>query len=172
MTDVDQSTPPMARPRVAAGALFTDDEGRVLMVRPTSKDYWDIPGGYVEPGESPRAACRRELEEELGVSPWVGRLLVADWAPQSREGDKLLFIFAGEGIAPTDIDRLILQRGEIAEVRFIAPEELAGLSITRLVRRINSAVGRLSSRGDDSYLEHGLPVERIGGAADGPRFTR
>jgi ADP-ribose pyrophosphatase YjhB (NUDIX family) len=43
----------MARPRVAAGLLVHDDQGRVLMVKPTYKDGWDIPGGYVEPDESP-----------------------------------------------------------------------------------------------------------------------
>jgi 8-oxo-dGTP diphosphatase len=58
--------PPMARPLVAAGALFTDPAGRLLMVRPTYKEFWDIPGGYVEPGESPRDACTREVREELG----------------------------------------------------------------------------------------------------------
>ena len=56
-----------ATPRVAAGALFFDDAGRVLLVHPTYKDTWDIPGGYVERGESPAAACRRELQEELGL---------------------------------------------------------------------------------------------------------
>jgi ADP-ribose pyrophosphatase YjhB (NUDIX family) len=43
----------MARPRVAAGLLIRDDTGRVLLVKPTHKDGWDIPGGYVEPGETP-----------------------------------------------------------------------------------------------------------------------
>ena len=56
-----------ATPRVAAGALFLDAEGRVLLVHPTYKDTWDIPGGYVERGESPAAACRREVLEELGI---------------------------------------------------------------------------------------------------------
>ncbi|WP_230511641.1 NUDIX domain-containing protein [Salinispora arenicola] len=55
--------PPVATPRVAAGALFLNNEGHVLLVHPSYKKHWDIPGGYVEPGESPRAACIREVEE-------------------------------------------------------------------------------------------------------------
>jgi 8-oxo-dGTP diphosphatase len=157
MTDVDQTTPPMAQPRVAAGALFADGQGRVLMVRPTYKDYWDIPGGYVEPGESPRAACQRELKEELGLALQVGRLLVVDWAPQTGEGDKLLFIFMGTGIDPKDTDNLVLQQDEIAEARFVALDELPNLTIDRLVKRISSAARGLSARGGDAYLEHGLP---------------
>ncbi|GAA0348118.1 hypothetical protein NE235_10860 [Actinoallomurus spadix] len=40
-----------ARPRVAAGVLFYDEQDRVLMVVPSYKDYRDIPGGYLEHGE-------------------------------------------------------------------------------------------------------------------------
>jgi ADP-ribose pyrophosphatase YjhB (NUDIX family) len=47
----------MAHPRMAAGALFFDAADRILMVEPTYKDYWDIPGGYVETGESPLHAA-------------------------------------------------------------------------------------------------------------------
>jgi len=74
----------MATPRVAAGVLFRDAQGRVLLVKPTYKDGWDIPGGYVEPGESPKQAARREVLEELGIEPPIGRLLVVDWAPPER----------------------------------------------------------------------------------------
>lgn len=88
-------TPPMSRPRVAAGALFTDSDGNILLVKPNYKDGWDIPGGYVEPGETPIEACIREIKEELGIDRPVHSLLVADWAPSEREGDKLLFIFDG-----------------------------------------------------------------------------
>jgi 8-oxo-dGTP diphosphatase len=35
----------MAQPRVAAGLIVRGVDGRVLMVRPTYKDGWDIPGG-------------------------------------------------------------------------------------------------------------------------------
>lgn len=58
----------MATPRVTAGALFSDEASRILLVRPTYKEHWDIPCGYVEPGESPLAACVREIGEELGLS--------------------------------------------------------------------------------------------------------
>jgi ADP-ribose pyrophosphatase YjhB (NUDIX family) len=128
------------------------------MVRPTYKDYWDIPGGYVEPGESPRAACQRELKEELGLALQVGRLLVVDWAPQPGEGDKLLFIFTGTGIDPKDTDHLALQQDEIAEARFVARDELPHLTVDRLVKRITSAASALSSQGSGLYLEHGLPT--------------
>jgi 8-oxo-dGTP diphosphatase len=38
--------------------------------------------GYVDAGESPAAACRRELREELGIDRQPQRLLVMEWAPK------------------------------------------------------------------------------------------
>ena len=102
-----------ATPRVAAGVLFRDDSGNILLVRPTYKPFWDLPGGYVEPGESPRAAAVREVTEELGLSVEVGQLLSVDWAPQDSEGDKLLFIFDGGVLIPGLFDEIRFTDGEI-----------------------------------------------------------
>jgi 8-oxo-dGTP pyrophosphatase MutT (NUDIX family) len=41
-------------------------EGRVLMVYERDRECWELPGGGIEPGESPRAAAVRELWEETG----------------------------------------------------------------------------------------------------------
>jgi ADP-ribose pyrophosphatase YjhB (NUDIX family) len=38
---------------MAAGALLFDEDGRILLVEPTYKPYWEIPGGVVEADESP-----------------------------------------------------------------------------------------------------------------------
>ena len=84
---MSDSTPPMTRPRVAAGVLIRNESGHVLLVKPTYKAGRDIPGGYVEPNESPAQACAREIHEELGITRNPGRLLVVDCAPHPAEGD-------------------------------------------------------------------------------------
>jgi 8-oxo-dGTP pyrophosphatase MutT (NUDIX family) len=61
---------------MAAGILFRDSRGRVLLVEPSYKPNWEIPGGVVEADESPWAAATRELSEELGWDRPLGRLLV------------------------------------------------------------------------------------------------
>ncbi|MER5702397.1 NUDIX hydrolase [Micromonospora sp. NPDC002296] len=147
-------TPPMATPRVAAGALFFDNEGRVLLVRPSYKDHWDIPGGYVEPGESPRAACMREIEEELGLTTVVGPLLVVDWAPAEHEGDKLLFIFDGGSLTTEQEQAIRFMDGELTEWRYVAADNLDHYGTARLTRRLRAAIAARNS-GNAAYAEHG-----------------
>ena len=55
-----------ARPLAGAGALFFDDDGQLLIVEPIYKSTWEIPGGAVEHGETPYAACVRELRRAKG----------------------------------------------------------------------------------------------------------
>lgn len=64
---------------VAAGLLLTPDGQLLLAQRPGDKQWsgwWELPGGKIEPGETPAQALVRELKEELGIdvtqaSPWV-----------------------------------------------------------------------------------------------------
>ncbi|WP_230878461.1 NUDIX hydrolase [Planomonospora sp. ID67723] len=149
-----QETPPMATPRAAAGALFFDEHGRLLLVRPHYKDYRDVPGGYIEPGETPFQACVREVHEELGIQPPIGDLLVVDWAPHPQEGDKVLFLFDGGILSPSMRDSIRLGVDELAGYDFHPVEELPGLLIERLATRITAAV-TARSLGRPLYLEHG-----------------
>lgn len=147
----------MATPRVAAGALFFDNEGRVLLVRPSYKEHWDIPGGYVEPGESPRAACAREVEEELGLTPALGPMLVVDWAPAEHEGDKLLFIFDGGSLTAEQESGIRFADGELTECRYVTAEAMGQYGPPRLARRIRTAIVARSD-GGSTYAEHGSAI--------------
>ncbi|MGW6602598.1 NUDIX domain-containing protein [Streptomyces sp. NPDC055036] len=66
---------------MSAAALFTDLLGRILLVKPTYREQWLLPGGGAEPGESPAQAWVREVREELGVERTPGRLLAVHWVP-------------------------------------------------------------------------------------------
>ena len=146
-----------ATPRVASGVLYFDAQDRVLLVKPTYKELWDIPGGYLHPGETPTAALRRELLEELGAELPIGRLLAADWAPSDQEGDKLLWVFDGGELDGADVARIRVDGVEIAEYAFHRREDLDSLLIPRLARRVHAALDAGIS-GLTAYLEHGVPV--------------
>ncbi|MGW2296840.1 NUDIX hydrolase [Streptomyces violaceorubidus] len=64
----DEATPPGDAPLPAAlVALWCT--GRVLMVFDRYRQSWELPGGRIEQGESPRQAALRELMEESGQEP-------------------------------------------------------------------------------------------------------
>ena len=146
-----------ATPRTAAGVLFFDADNRILLVQPSYKPGWDLPGGYIQPGETPTQAAAREVHEELGIKPPIGPLLVADWAPNPGEGDKLLFVFDGGELAAEHVGRIQLDPGEIAGYAFHDPELIGTLVIPRLARRVSAAI-TARSEAEMRYLEHGQPV--------------
>ncbi|WP_242418342.1 NUDIX hydrolase, partial [Frankia sp. CpI1-P] len=85
-----------ARKRVSADAVIRDETGRLLLVDPTYKPDWDLPGGMAEANEPPRDALRRELKEELDLDLPVGELLCVDWvSPHGPWDDLLAFVFDG-----------------------------------------------------------------------------
>lgn len=54
---------------VTAGAVVVDERGRVLLLKHVFRmgSGWGIPGGFIEKGEQPEEAVRRELQEEIGL---------------------------------------------------------------------------------------------------------
>jgi hypothetical protein len=60
-----------ARPRAASGALYFDGAGRVMLVKPTYKPLWDIPGG-LHAALDARAAGRATYLERGAVVPRGG----------------------------------------------------------------------------------------------------
>jgi len=149
-------TAALPRKRMAAGVLFTDQDGRVLLVEPTYKDEWEIPGGGVELDESPRAAAAREVREELGLDVEPGRLLVVDYVPpQLDRTEGLMFVFAGPSLYEADIR---LQVEELRSWAWVLPGEADERLTPRMARRVRAAVGNLQNALSAVYLEDGHPV--------------
>jgi ADP-ribose pyrophosphatase YjhB (NUDIX family) len=64
-----------ANPAPTASAVIVDDRGRVLLARRAAepgKGRWDLLGGFIDEGEPPLDALRREIDEEIGTEVEVG----------------------------------------------------------------------------------------------------
>ncbi len=71
----DPDAPPANSVVPAVSAIVPDSDGRILLIRRTDNNYWSIPGGGLEPGESVRQATAREVMEETGIACEVTGLI-------------------------------------------------------------------------------------------------
>ena len=143
----------LAGKRMGAGAVIRDAAGRVLLVKPTYKDPWELPGGVVEADESPASACRRELREELGLELEVGEMLCVDYnSTQADYVESLMFLFHVQPLTEEQEARIEINPGEIASWRYCDPADALALLDGRVGRRLAAVLGRPRSE-FGRYLE-------------------
>jgi 8-oxo-dGTP pyrophosphatase MutT (NUDIX family) len=151
-------TATLPRKRMGAGVLFTDHQQRLLLVEPTYKDYYEIPGGCVDADESPYDAAVREIKEELGLAVPVGRLLVVDWVPP-RPGrtEGVMFVFDGGELEAAQTAGIHLPADELSGWAWCDTEQAEQRLSELLFRRIAAAV-HARTAGVTLYLENGFQV--------------
>jgi 8-oxo-dGTP pyrophosphatase MutT (NUDIX family) len=145
----------LPRKRMAATAVIRNQAGEVLLVKPSYRPEWLMPGGMVEADESPYAACKREALEEIGLELPIGRLL--SLAYQSRDGDyteALMFAFDGGVLLPQHIAQIKLQEGEITAFQFLPLEAALPILPIKMRGRIAAALAALAD-GSTAYLDDG-----------------
>lgn len=112
--------------RMAAGALFTNEQGELLLVKTHYKEGWSIPGGSIDKDESPLAGCVREVREEIGLDlpPERFRLLCIEYTrPAGVKTESLQFVFSGGVLTKDQIAHIVLQADEIERYQFSPAEE-------------------------------------------------
>ena len=158
MVPADDYVRSLPRKRMAAGALFFDSASRILLVDPVYRDTWDLPGGAVEAEESPYAACRREVAEELGLDRPPGRVLAVDWVPSRRlRPEGLVVVYDGGTLGTAEIDAITLPEDELAGFAFVATDELAARATPLVGRRIAACL-EAKAAGTVVSLEDGCVV--------------
>ncbi|WP_330467513.1 NUDIX hydrolase [Micromonospora zamorensis] len=141
----------------AAAAFITDPDGNVLLVKPTYRDHWAFPGGYVDEGEYPHDACAREIREELGVAVVVGDLLVVDWAPPAGLRPRAIISFTFDCGSIAGLDRLNLPGQELEDVAFFSYQEAERHLPNNVATRVDAAVLARNRRAP-VYLTNGVTV--------------
>lgn len=145
----------LPRKRAIGQMLVRDDRDRVLMCRLTYKKDWDLPGGVVEVGESPRLATSRELAEELGVDLPAGELLLTDWLPPwSGWDDAVCLVFDGGQQDASLVDEMVFEEREIREAAFLTLDEIGERAADFTHRRVAATLATLRGNGT-AYTESG-----------------
>ena len=154
--EVTQETMPLPAIPVSAGALIFDRTGRLLILKPTYKSGWTIPGGVMEAdGESPWEACQREVREETGIEVSRGRLAAMDFRrPRPGRPGGIRFLFDCGRVGDAVLAGLKLQPEEISESRLVPLPDALALLRGPIRRRVQAA-----TEGEGLvYLENGHPV--------------
>ncbi|MEP9385243.1 NUDIX hydrolase [Nocardioides sp. KR10-350] len=145
----------LPRKRAISQMLVRDPEERVLLCQLTYKRDWDLPGGVVEVGESPRVAVAREVEEELALTLDPGGLLLTDWLPAwSGWDDAVCLVFDGGVHDASLTEKIVHEAREIRSAEFCTVEQVRERAADFTARRIEAALAGV--RGDGpGYTESG-----------------
>ncbi|HEY3318463.1 MAG TPA: (deoxy)nucleoside triphosphate pyrophosphohydrolase [Coriobacteriia bacterium] len=117
-------------PRIVTAAVLIEDS-RLLLARRAPHDrlpgYWELPGGKLEPGETPQECLARELREELAMTAEIGEM-VAETLHKYAHGCFRLIALKTVRLSEFELlvhDRVAwVARDEIGEYR-LAPADVA-----------------------------------------------
>lgn len=108
-----------------AGAVVRDAAGRLLLVRRAhepAQGMWSLPGGRIEPGETPAQAAAREVAEETGLAVEVGALL--------QTADILGGGYRVHDFAATVVGGELRPGDDASDARWCTAEEVAALPLS------------------------------------------
>lgn len=158
----------LPRKRVISQLAIRDHEDRLLLCQLSYKPDWDLPGGVVEVGESPRLAAAREVQEELALTVDAGDLLLVDWLPAwSGWDDACTLVFDGGVHAAGLTDSIVPEPREIRTAEFCDTDQIRERCAPQTVRRALAALA--SMQGPMRYLESGAPPPHDPEGSPGPR---
>jgi len=131
----------LPKKRMASGVVIMNDKEEILLVKPTYKDHWSVPGGVIDQDESPRTAALREVKEEIGLELKTISLLCIDYmSPQdsgySTKDENIQFIFYGGKLSDEEISHIKLPEEEIGEYKFVNQAEALAMVNDKLANRL------------------------------------
>lgn len=153
----DEYVRSLPRKRMSAGVLLLDERRRILLIEPSYKKHFDIPGGVVEADEPPWRTAERELHEELGITR-RGPALLVDYMPTTSEmPEGIAWIFDGGRIDQAEVDHLVLTDPEVQSVGLFTIKEMERRVVPHLARRLTAAID-VAGTGQLALCEDGRRV--------------
>lgn len=114
--------------RMAAGVLLFNEENKILLVQPSYKNNWSIPGGITDANESPKQTAVRETKEEINIDLKLCKFLCVDYVLSKEKVDEnLQFIFYGGILNKEQIKEIKIDKDEISDYKFVDTNEVADL---------------------------------------------
>ena len=144
----------MPRKWMATNILLFNSEGKFLIVKPTYRDHWLMPGGLIDANEAPKRGAIRELQEEIGlVIDKLDLLCVAYHRDDDGvKGDRVVFVFDGGLLREAQIAAISLGEDELSEYCFVTLAEALPMLGPLFEKRIPGAL-EARKEGRISYLE-------------------
>lgn len=153
----DEYVASLDRKRNSAAAVMYAPDGRILLVEPSYKEHFDLPGGAVEAGEPPWRAVAREVREELGLDRWFGPPVLVDYTSGGALPEGLAWVFDGGLITEREVRALTLTDPEVTSVGLYTSAEAAARTPPRLFGRIQVAL-QMAAEGGFALCEDGRRV--------------
>lgn len=121
--------------RVSIKGLILDETRKKFAIILEDNGLWELPGGGLHHGESPKECLKREIKEEMGltaieVSPYpsyflVGKNMKGIWSVN------IVFEIKVKDLNFTPSD-------ECLEIKFVSPEELDSINAFRTVKELGT----------------------------------
>jgi ADP-ribose pyrophosphatase YjhB (NUDIX family) len=131
MADISDSSTGPACFRIAVSAVILE-QGNVLLAHRRDIDWWNLPGGGLELGETVDEALHREVFEETGLEVEIERLVGVYSKPQKQEV-VLTFYCHVTGGTPRETE-------ETRECRYFAPDNLPSNTLPKHRQRVEDAL--------------------------------
>ena len=127
----------LPKKQVGTAVLFFNNDGEILVLKPSYKDSWLVSGGSCDEDESPLDCAVREVSEEIGLDfPSLKLVGVFHSHKNGIHSDSLKFVFYRGVLSDIQIEKITLQKEEILEYKFLQEKEAVGLMSNSLQKSV------------------------------------
>ena len=143
----------LPKKHVGTAVLFFNKKGELLIVKPTYRDEWLVPGGATDDNEPPLHCAIRETKEEIGLE--LTQLHLAGIYYGHKKGafaDSLKFIFYGGTLTEREVAQIQLQKEELSEYRFALLPEIRSMLSQSLQKSLPACLEAIKNK-TVAYIE-------------------